>query len=399
MSFEHSHAERQRRIDEICGLQHEPEIDAWKQIEIGCDEENGANELGFPTKYFCKLVSEEFVYKLNNGVSFAEFPKFPSALEDQCWRTVCRKVESNLSETIETSLCKQLRLKLLLLYKGGISIGEIAQRFDLKEKQVKTLIALAFAEDGLTLGEIGAELHVTSERARQIIKALGVSIRTIRQQQSHKVVHNQATLRESIDSWIKAHPGCYLSEATSALNVVEADVLKLCPQTLKRLVLGGKTKRDSDNHSTYSKEQILEALRKAYESRNPSMSMYSVNETQPLTGPYYDDLQKKGTIYGPSRPRILQIFGTWKAACEEAGVPSVDAVRDVYELRWTDEELIEQLAEFISSTESPVAERFDEWCRLDDSRPSYGTIRNQIGPWFESCELALLYLRQQWTNE
>ena len=398
MSFENSQSDRQRRINEIQGLEREAAIEAWNCIEIGLDEESGASELGFPIKYFCKLVIEEFVYKLNDGVSFAEFPKFTSSLEDQCWRTVSRKIESNLSETIETPLCKQLRLKLLLLYKGGVSIGEIFQRFDLDEKKVNALIALAFAEYGLTLEEIGSEFRVTRERARQMILGLGVSIRTIRRQQLYENENNQALLTESIKSWVIAHPGCYLSEIAFALNAAEANVQTLCPQILRRLVLGGRAKRELNKYK-YSREQILEALRKAYESRNPLMSMYSASETQPLTGTYYDDLREKGVIYAPSRIRILQIFGTWKAACEEAGVPSVDAVRDVYELRWTDEELIEQLAEFISSTNSPDVESFDEWCRLKDSRASSGTVRNQIGRWSESYELALLLLRRQWTNE
>ena len=70
----------------------------------------------------------------------------------------------------------------------------------------------------------------------------------------------------------------------------------------------------------FSREQILEALRKAYELRNPSMSMYSVSETIPLTGPFYDEMRNAGSVYGPHRMRVLQIFGTWKSACEEAGV-------------------------------------------------------------------------------
>ena len=129
------------------------------------------------------------------------------------------------------------------------------------------------------------------------------------------------------------------------------------------------------------------------------MSMYSASETQPLTGPFYEKLRNENAIHGPSRPRVLQVFGTWKEACNEAGVPSVDAVRDSYELRWTDEELINQLAEFISTSESVSVESFDSWCRLDNSRASSGTLRNQIGGWSESYELGLMQLRQQWISD
>lgn len=399
MNLGNSKFDRQRLIKEIQGLGREPAIDAWNKIKNGFDYKSGADDLGFPIEYFRNLVSQEFVNKLNDGLSFTEFPRFDSSMEDRCWKTVSALAKSGLPANIDTPLCIQLRCKLLHLYKEGVSLQETSQKFELQETLIKSLVMLALVEDGSTLDEISIEFRLTRERVRQMIKKLGISIRAIRQKQSTEVGSDKAELKESIESWILAHPGCYLSEITEEFKIIEGLVKTLCPQTLKKLVIGGKPTRDAQNYTKFSQEQILSAIRKAYELRNPSMSMYSVNETQPLTGPFYEVLRKKGTVYGPSQMRVLQIFGTWKVACQEAGVPSVEAVRDVYELRWTDEELIEQLAEFISTTELHSVDRFDEWCRLNDSRSSSGTIRNQIGPWSESYELALLHLRRQWTNK
>ena len=103
-------------------------------------------------------------------------------------------------------------------------------------------------------------------------------------------------------------------------------------------------------------------------------------------------------VEGDSKLVIEQVFGTWKEACEEAGVAYIASVRDLYEIRWTNEELINQIAEFISTTESRSAESFDAWCRLDSSRASLGTVRNQIGSWSDSYELALINLRKLWTS-
>jgi hypothetical protein len=126
--------------------------------------------------------------------------------------------------------------------------------------------------------------------------------------------------------------------------------------------------------------------------------MYSSYETRPLSGPFYEKARKDGLIFGPSQARILQVFGTWKKACDEAEVPSINAVRDVYYRRWTDEDLIEQLAEFLLTTESSSFEHFDTWSRLDESRSSSGTVRNQIGSWSISCERALYHLRNNWAD-
>jgi hypothetical protein len=96
--------------------------------------------------------------------------------------------------------------------------------------------------------------------------------------------------------------------------------------------------------------------------------------------------------------RIIQVFGTWKTACEKANVPSVDAIRNSYDRRWTDEQLVEQIAEFILTTESHSHEKFDEWSRPKNSAASIGTIRKQLGSWSDSYELALFHLRKKWTD-
>ena len=398
MDTKHFSSERKRRIDEIIGLQREPAIEAWRKVEAGGDETSSAKELGFQIEYFQTLLAQEFVARLNEGKSFFEFPKLSTTLECLCWRRVCKALVFDRPETIETQLCKQLRLKLLNLFRSGVSSKELAQFFDLNEKKANALIMLALAEDDLTLNEIGNVFCITREGVRKTINNLGVSVKSIRLKKSKTNERNQDSLRESIESWVNSHPGCYLSEVISVFNVREADVLILCPQILRKLTIGLRPNQASEKLKRYPREQILAALQAAYEFRNPLMSMYSATETRPLTGPYYEDLVKKGKIFGPTQSRLLQIFDTWKSACKEAGVPSVDAVRDSYELRWTDEELINQLAEFISTSESVSVESFDSWCRLDNSRASSGTLRNQIGGWSESYELGLMQLRQKWIS-
>jgi hypothetical protein len=399
MSSNNPHAEWERRKDEIQRIATEPLEEAWSQFEVNVNDEECANELGLQVEYFRHLLAQEFVNRLTQGMTSDQIPKFESDLETLCWKTAINKIMPDLSATIDMPLSIQIRLKLLSLFKLGISFQEISQRFDLAEKHTRALVALALVEDGLTLEEVGADIGLTRERTRQIIAELGISVRAIRERTSNQAALNQKHLVKAINLWIVEHPGCYLFEITDAFNISEAALKKMIPEMIRRLVLGGKSKNISKGSVKYTREQALTALRMAYELRNPLMGMYSVIETRPLTGPFYDNSRKNGEIYGPSSQRILQVFGTWKEACEEAGVPSVDAPRDAYSLLWTDEQLIEQIAEFISTSENSSVESFDKWCRLDNTRSSAGTIRNQIGPWSDSYELALLHLRQKWTNE
>ena len=80
--------------------------------------------------------------------------------------------------------------------------------------------------------------------------------------------------------------------------------------------------------------------------------------------------------------------------------PVLNEIRDYHQGRYISaSEASWRLLQFSMHREFPSVQRFDEWCRLDDSRASFGTLRNQIGPWSESRELALLNLRKKWTPD
>lgn len=414
MTQNHLFSERQRRINEIVEISREPAIDAWKHFEANIDEDNIANSLGYPQRYLYKLIANEFIHRLDSGTNFKEFPKFSKSLEDFCWNALCDEFKPNLHEKIARPSCIQLRQKLSLLYQENSDITKISkkssrallkklsEKFNLSRDQIKTLIMIAMAEEGLRLEQIARQFNLSRERVRQIISSFGVSPIAIRQN-AKKIFDSekekkQAELSNLIEPWINTHPGCYLSEITSTLGVTENVVLLTCPNLVKKLVLDGKRRKILKN-SKYTPEQILESIRQAYDLRNPSMTMYSAEETWPLTGLFYEKLRNSGAVSGPSLQRIHQIFGTWKEACEKAEVPSGEALKVNYALRWSDDELIEHLVEFITTNEPTSVEKYDEWSRVYENRPSNGTLRNQLGPWTEAYNLALLHMRKQWTKE
>ena len=169
----------QQRISVLRELEREPAIEAWTKLKIGLNEESGAEELGLHLEYFRKLIADEFVNQLNDGVSLIEFPELTISLEDHCWKAICEKIGSKLANEIQTPICKQLRTKLLKLYKDGLSLYEISDRLKLVEKSVKALIMIALVESGLTLDKTGAKFKITRERTRQIIETVGFSITSI----------------------------------------------------------------------------------------------------------------------------------------------------------------------------------------------------------------------------
>jgi len=173
---------RQLRIDEILGLQREPAIEVWRTIEAGKDEACSAEDLGYPIEYFRTLASQEFVRRLEDGASYSEFSKLSPELETLCWKNIAALVSKDLPKNIQSPLCRQFLLKIIDHHDDGASLNQFAKKYDLTSKQVRNLLVLALAEEGLTLEEIGSRLRRSRERIRQILAELGFSTATLNKQ-------------------------------------------------------------------------------------------------------------------------------------------------------------------------------------------------------------------------
>lgn len=108
----------------------------------------------------------------------------------------------------------------------------------------------------------------------------------------------------------------------------------------------------------------------------------------PLTGAFYDANRSDGV---PGAGRLIQRFGSWKAACEAAGVPSNDASRRTYGTKWTDDLLLGWVRQYLDDPESSASyKQLQDWLkeRKSEGAPSGQTVRNRLGTWNEIVERA-----------
>ncbi|WP_295647503.1 hypothetical protein [uncultured Dietzia sp.] len=99
-----------------------------------------------------------------------------------------------------------------------------------------------------------------------------------------------------------------------------------------------------------------------------------------LSGPFYDQHR----VDGVSSIRLIQMFGTWTNACEQAGVRSTRAVRENYTQKWGREECLRWVLKYLESTDKPSFDRYDSWSRSEEGAPSGGTVRLRCGRWIEA---------------
>lgn len=137
-------------------------------------------------------------------------------------------------------------------------------------------------------------------------------------------------------------------------------------------ILAGNEVSNSDQK--FSDDQCLVALREA--------QTFSF----PLSAKVYASLVRSGNVNGPSVPLLNVRFGSWKRACQLAGVESGEAARDNYDIQFTDQEILLFVRRFLYEQEdgnwslSQYVKWREEYC-VD--APSMALIRNRLGGWIQ----------------
>ena len=103
----------------------------------------------------------------------------------------------------------------------------------------------------------------------------------------------------------------------------------------------------------------------------------------PLTKKAYVELLNIGQVKGPSTASIGHRFGSWTAACDAAGVVPGTARRGSYESRWSDNDVLQIVRDYLLDPNAPIsAQHYDKWkiANAPDG-PSLPTVLNRFGSW------------------
>lgn len=107
---------------------------------------------------------------------------------------------------------------------------------------------------------------------------------------------------------------------------------------------------------------------------------------EPLTAGGYDTWQRHHAD-AASPALLIRRFGSWRAACEAAGL-SANTTRSTSR-RWTDEEVVAIVARYLGSPGATGSfADYSEWARATADAPSGATLR-QRGSWADIKKRAL----------
>jgi hypothetical protein len=248
--------------------------------------------------------------------------------------TAVRRHEEKEVVALTIALEKMLEEEPTVVVAGG-SDGDAPGGVSAWRRDRDLRIVDGVVNEGRTLQDVGDEFGMTRERVRQIVLEYEPSFATERRRERHQ--------RQALEA------------AVSTVRAMDA-----ARSTVARA--GGPVER------RFSDEDLLRLLREwtAEHGREPS--------TVSWTGQ-------------PTVTTFVKRFGSWTEAKRLAGVGTADGRSGPRVRRWSDEEVVETVLEFLLSEPDNPKARFGsasymEWRRArKPSAPSLSTIILQMGPW------------------
>ena len=210
-------------------------------------------------------------------------------------------------------------------------------------------------EAGHTLVEIGDSLNLTREMIRLITKANeGPSAKTVRANREVKKKAEALAVLKDLGTADVETLAAHLDERP-------ARVRQLLGKQAKKLPKGRM-----NFEKIFSDEDLLTILRLASEKVGG-----------PLTCNAYRKLQIQPTV-----AIFIGRFGTWKNACDKAGVTPGRAIRTNYTRAHSEEDMLAFVASYLADPRTNgSADGYEEWQRKVDGAPSLTLVRQRIGKW------------------
>jgi hypothetical protein len=106
---------------------------------------------------------------------------------------------------------------------------------------------------------------------------------------------------------------------------------------------------------------------------------------EPLSVGKYDKV--RASVDGPSAIRLIQRFGSWREACQAAGVRSGDAKR-IYARKWERSQIVELVRAYLATSPKVSFADFSTWLKRIPNAPSAATCRNVGISWSSLLESA-----------
>lgn len=222
---------------------------------------------------------------------------------------------------------------------------------------------------GDSLEEAAERYGLALWRAKATFVRAGLDIPTPIRRRT-PVAEEVKALGARIHAYLLREDNASTTEIAAALGVTQAQVAEAVWPVDEH-----RTRPAFTTHERYPRESIFVGLQ--------AMSLVLGRERGarggvPVTAAYWD--AHRDPEVQPTAATIRYRFGTWAAACREAGIPTSKAEKADTGKRWTDEQCLEAVRRFFAGGHGWTSAHYGRWYK-DNDAPSQLTVAARLGPW------------------
>lgn len=181
--------------------------------------------------------------------------------------------------------------------------------------------------------------------------------------------------RERVLAYVRDHQGLSVDDLSLQLNISKSSISRYLRGTDEhRLVVSRKL----TDLNKFSDDAMAAALRAAYRELGD-------DRTKGLSRVRYNKLKSEDQ---PAASTFIRRYGSWSEACRRAGVTAAKPRRPSYEQEWSNDDILDAVAEFVAETGTTTYHAYAAWAR-EHARPSGPLLITRMRSWAQARREAL----------
>ena len=257
-------------------------------------------------------------------------------------------------------------------------VAQIGTRLGRLDTRLRVIVRLRYGLDrGVprTLEEVAEHFGLTRERIRQILLTVNPELQEMLDELSReRKLTRVSQIRTQVREYVHAHPGASPHQVAMRVSANSGFRFRVDEETVRSAFTREERTKYFVHAQTaeiqWADDEILNSLQRAGALCSP------------LSKSDYEQLRSAGDLDGPSSSLIINRLGSWRAACQRAGVRAGQPPRSNYSSKWTDEQLFWWIAEGLQrGHRTGTVAGMERWLRKQPGAPSLATVRIRLGTW------------------
>jgi DNA-binding transcriptional ArsR family regulator len=229
--------------------------------------------------------------------------------------------------------------------------------------------------------QISEDLRASHERGESVSsmsERTGLRREVITAELAKHGIGSPSKKRDAVLEYVRAHPGLSIDDIGLRLDLSKSSVSRYLRGAKENQLV---VSRKNAPVIQYSDAQMAEALKTAFGELT--------DRSKGLSRKRYKEIMDGRDA--PAAATYIRRYGTWAEACRLAGITASKARRTNYVRDWSNDDIVDSVAEFINTTGVTSYHAYADWAR-ENGKPSGPLLVQRLHGWADARKLAIAKL-------